>query len=83
MVWELEPAGGGCVLRVSHFVPDPSGAIENCFIVGLHTSLERLAPALDGSPIPWDWEAFADHQRRYAAAGFAPELSEERPDAEQ
>jgi uncharacterized protein YndB with AHSA1/START domain len=77
VLWELEPIGDGCVLRLSHFVTDPTTAIDNCYAVGLHTSLERLAPALAGTPIPWDWDAFADHQRRYAAAGLAPELPAE------
>jgi uncharacterized protein YndB with AHSA1/START domain len=74
MRWELEPEGDGCVLRLSHFVPDPAVAIERCYAVGLHQSLERLSPLLDGTPIAWDWDGFAAHQRRYAAAGLAPEL---------
>jgi uncharacterized protein YndB with AHSA1/START domain len=77
MVWELEAVGDETVLRLSHHVPDPAVAIERGYAVGLHQSLERLAPALDGSPIPWDWEGFAAHQRRYAAAGLAAELSED------
>jgi uncharacterized protein YndB with AHSA1/START domain len=77
VLWELEPSGDGCVLRLSHFVADPATAIENCYAVGLHTSLERLEPSLAGTPTPWDWDAFARHQRRYAAAGFAPELPED------
>ena len=74
--WELEAEGDGCVLRLSHFVIDPASAIQNCYVVGLHQSLRRLGPALDGAPIDWDWVGFADDQRRYAAAGFAPELEE-------
>jgi len=74
VVWELEPTDGGCVLRLSHFVLDPALAIDNCYAVGLHTSLDRLGPCLAGTPAPWDWDAFAEHQRRYAAAGLAPEL---------
>jgi hypothetical protein len=42
----------------------------------LHTSLDRLAPCLAGTPAPWDWDAFARHQRRYAAVGLAPEPAE-------
>jgi uncharacterized protein YndB with AHSA1/START domain len=72
--WELEPHDAGCVLRLSHFVTDPTTAIDNCYAVGLHTSLDRLAPCLAGTPAPWDWDAFARHQRRHAAAGLAPEL---------
>mgnify|MGYP006914493840 CR=1 FL=1 len=48
-------------------------AIERCYLVGLHTSLDRLGPCLDGAPIDWDWDGFAAHQARYAAAGLAPE----------
>jgi uncharacterized protein YndB with AHSA1/START domain len=77
MLWELEPNGDGCILRLSHFVTDPAAAIDNCYAVGLHTSLDRLAPCLEGAPTPWDWDAFAGHQRRYAAAGLAPELPTE------
>jgi len=75
--WELEPDGDGCVLRLSHFVTDPATAINNCYAVGLHLSLERLAPALAGTPTPWDWDAFARHQHRYAAAGLAADLPAE------
>lgn len=74
MLWELEPDGDGCILRLSHFVTDRVAAIDNSYAVGLHTSLDRLAPCLEGAPTPWDWDAFARHQRRYAAAGLAPEL---------
>jgi uncharacterized protein YndB with AHSA1/START domain len=72
MRWELEATDVGCVLRLSHFVPDVAAAIDNCYVVGLHTSLSRLAPLLDGAPVPWDWDAFATAQANYAALGFAP-----------
>lgn len=72
--WELEPTDTGCTLRISHFVTDPDAAIGNCFVVGLHTSLSRLEPALAGQPVPWDWEAFAETQAAYAQLGFAPEV---------
>jgi uncharacterized protein YndB with AHSA1/START domain len=72
VLWQLDPDGDGCVLRLSHVVPDAATAIDNCYVVGLHTSLERLAPCLAGNPVPWDWAAFARHQGRYAAAGLAP-----------
>jgi uncharacterized protein YndB with AHSA1/START domain len=75
--WELEPHDHGCTLRLSHFVTDPATAIDNCYAVGLHMSLSRLEPALAGAPTPWDWDAFARHQRRYAAAGLAPVLPAE------
>lgn len=73
LLWELEPAGDDCVLRLSHFVTDRATAIDNGYVVGLHMSLQRLAPSLAGAPTPWDWDAFAEHQRRYAAAGLAAE----------
>ena len=73
LLWELESDHDGTVLRLSHFVLDPALAIENRYAVGLHASLDRLGPCLAGTPVPWDWDAFATHQRRYAAAGLAPE----------
>ena len=71
--WELEPIGDGdgCVLRLSHFVPDADAAIGNCYVVGLHTSLSRLEPSLAGSPTGWDWDAFAAAQAHYASRGLA------------
>ncbi len=77
LLWELEAANGGCVLRLSHFVTDPATAIDNGYAVGLHQSLSRLAPSLAGTPVPWDWDDFARHQRRYAAAGLATDLPAE------
>lgn len=71
--WELEPASTGCVLRLSHFVRDVPGAVERCYVVGLHTSLSRLAPSIEGSPVPWDWAAFAESQAQYARLGLAAE----------
>jgi uncharacterized protein YndB with AHSA1/START domain len=75
MRWELEPTDSGCLLRLSHFVPDPARAIDGCYVVGLHTSLSRLAPCLAGEPIPWDWDAFAEAQAQYATVGLAPAVS--------
>ena len=73
--WELEAVDAGCVLRLSHAVPDTDAAIENCYVVGLHTSLARLVPCLEGRPVDWDWEAFALAQDHYAAIGLAPAVS--------
>jgi uncharacterized protein YndB with AHSA1/START domain len=70
--WELEPVDAGCVLRLSHFVTDVAGAIDNCHLVGLHASLARLEPALAGHPIAWDWDGFAEAQAQYAKLGLAP-----------
>jgi uncharacterized protein YndB with AHSA1/START domain len=74
MRWELEPVETGCVLRLSHFVTDPANAIDNCYVVGLHTSLSRLVPCLAGRPIAWDWGAFATAQQQYAELGVAPPI---------
>jgi uncharacterized protein YndB with AHSA1/START domain len=75
MRWELESVESGCLLRLSHFVTDTATAIENCYVVGLHTSLSRLEPCLAGRPMAWDWDAFAESQARYADAGLAPPVS--------
>ena len=45
MRWEIEPAGDGCIRRRSHVVPDVAEAIDNCYLVGLQTSLDRLGPS--------------------------------------
>jgi uncharacterized protein YndB with AHSA1/START domain len=71
MRWELEPTDTGCLLRLSHFVTDTAGAIDNCYVVGLHTSLGRLEPSLAGRPIAWDWGEFAETQAHYASVGLA------------
>lgn len=76
MRWELEPVDAGCVLRLSHFVNDPDAAVDNCYVVGLHTSLARLAPCLDHRPVPWDWDGFAAAQSQYAGVGLAPPVVE-------
>jgi hypothetical protein len=70
--WELEPVDTGCVLRLSHFITDVDAAIGNCYVVGLHASLARLAPCLAGRPVAWDWDGFAQAQAHYADIGFAP-----------
>lgn len=72
MRWELEPVDTGCVLRLSHFVTDPDAAISNCYVVGLRTSLARLAPCLAGRTVAWDWDGFAEAQAHYADLGLAP-----------
>jgi uncharacterized protein YndB with AHSA1/START domain len=72
MRWELEPADGGCTLRLTHSVPDAEAAIERCYIVGLQHSLDRLEPVLAGRPIPWDDDVFKVAQAAYAERGAAP-----------
>jgi uncharacterized protein YndB with AHSA1/START domain len=76
MRWELEPVDGGCLLRLSHFVTDPSTAIDNCYVVGLHASLARLEPCLADRPVAWDWDGFAAAQAHYASVGLAPSPSD-------
>ena len=71
--WDLEAADTGCILRLSHTLPDVTEAIENCYLVGLQTSLARLAPCLAGRPEPWDWDAFATARAHYARLGLASE----------
>ncbi len=72
MRWELEPVGEGCVLRLTHVMPDADAGIERCYVVGLHTSLSRLEPCLTATPSPWDWEAFERARAAYAHVGLAP-----------
>jgi uncharacterized protein YndB with AHSA1/START domain len=74
MRWELEPTGTGCTLRLTHFVTDVDAAIDDCHVVGLHTSLGRLEPSLAGAPVEWDWAEFARAQAAYAQLGFAREV---------
>lgn len=71
MRWELEAVDTGCILRLSHVIPDVQGAVDNCFLVGLQTSLARLEPCLAGRPEPWDWDAFAVARAHYAGLGLA------------
>lgn len=71
MRWELEAHDTGCTLRLSHFVPDVQEAVDGCYLVGLQASLARLEPCLAGSPVPWDWDAFAAAQAHYAGLGLA------------
>ena len=71
MLWQLEPAHSGCILRLTHVVPRVEEAIDNCYLVGLQTSLDRLEPSLAGRPEPWAWDAFAVTQAHYADRGLA------------
>jgi uncharacterized protein YndB with AHSA1/START domain len=71
ITWTLSQDGDGCLLVLTQTLPDAENAINNNFIVGTHTSLDRLGAVLAGKPIAWDWDEFASHQRRYAQAGLA------------
>ena len=76
MRWELQPVDTGCILRLRHLVPNVQAAVDNCYLVGLYTSLSRLQPVLAGRPEPWDWDAFAAARAHYAGLGLAaPEVS--------
>lgn len=69
MRWELQPTAEGTRLLATYFVPDIDHAIERGDVLGLHYSLDRLAPALAGSPVPWDNETFAAVRDEYSSAG--------------
>ena len=71
MRWEIEAVDTGCILRLSHVVPDVHEAIDGCYLVGLQASLARLEPSLAGRPESWDWDAFAVAQAHYAGLGLA------------
>ena len=76
MLWELEAVDGGCILRLSHTLPDVGEAIDNCYLVGLQTSLDGLEPALAGEPTGWSWDAFASARAHYADLGLAAPVEE-------
>lgn len=60
MRWELEATDDGTQLRATYSVPDIDMAIERGDLVGLHYSLDRLVPALAGSPVGWDNDVFQE-----------------------
>ena len=66
MRYELEPTADGTRLLATYFIPDLDMAIERGDLVGLHHSLDRLAPALSGHPAAWDNDAFTRLQAVYA-----------------
>jgi uncharacterized protein YndB with AHSA1/START domain len=71
VTWQLAEHGSGCTLVLTQTVPDLAKAVSSNFIVGLHTSLDRLTSCLEGRPIPWDWGALAVLQRHYAQQSLA------------
>ncbi|MEP1124932.1 MAG: SRPBCC domain-containing protein [Ilumatobacter sp.] len=71
MRWELRAVDTGSILRLTHTVTDVQDAIDNCYVVGLQTSLDRLEPSLASRPEAWDWDAFAAGQEHYADLGLA------------
>jgi uncharacterized protein YndB with AHSA1/START domain len=66
MRWELEATADGTRLLATYFIPDLDMAIERGDLVGLHHSLDRLAPALAGHPVAWDNDAFMELRAVYA-----------------
>ncbi len=56
LTWELLPQDDGCLLRLTQHSPDILAALGQGHIVGIHHSLDRLDPSLDGHPAPWDWD---------------------------
>ncbi len=69
MRWELEPTDEGTRLLATYFVSEIDMALERGDLVGLHYSLDRLVPALAGSPIGWDDGAFKALIAAYAEVG--------------
>lgn len=76
MRWELEAVDTGTNLRLTYFGTDYDLMYEKCYVVGLHTSLSRLAPSVAHTPKDWDWGEFAATQSAYAELGFAPPLEQ-------
>jgi hypothetical protein len=66
LIWELAAEGAGCRLRLTQETPDISAALAQGHIVGLHHSLDRLEPALDGAPVAWDWDRLPAIEADYA-----------------
>jgi uncharacterized protein YndB with AHSA1/START domain len=66
--WELQPAGDGCLLRLTHTEPAgfPAGDAPRD-LAGWHTLLEQLELTLDGRPFQWSLRRWEQHRDRYAA----------------
>jgi uncharacterized protein YndB with AHSA1/START domain/ketosteroid isomerase-like protein len=74
LTWELTADGDGCVLRLTQDTPDIAAALAQGHIVGLHHSLDRLEPALDGAPQPWDWDRLPVIEAEYRSMLASPRL---------
>ena len=70
MTWELTAEGSGSRLRLTQHTPDISAALGQGQLFGLHHSLERLEPSLDGTPQAWDWDRLPELQQEYVALGL-------------
>lgn len=66
ITWTLTGTSEGCSFVLTQTVPDRASAINNNFVVGLHTSLDHLGSLLQRRPIDWGWDVMGEHQRRYA-----------------
>lgn len=66
LTWELSATDDGCLLRLTQDTADLAAAVSQGHIYGLHHSLDRLEPALDGSPVAWDWDRLAEIEAEYA-----------------
>ena len=66
MRWELTATEAGTRLLATYAVPDLDMAIDRGDLLGLHHSLDRLAPALSGQPVGWDNDAFNELRAIYA-----------------
>lgn len=66
MRWELSASAEGTRLLATYAVPDLDMAVERGDLLGLHHSLDRLAPALRGDPVAWDMDAFNQLRDVYA-----------------
>ncbi len=69
MRWELEATDHGTRLLATYSVPDIDMAIERGYLVELHCSLDRLVPALSGSPVGWDNDVFQEFVAVYSEVG--------------
>ncbi len=68
VLWELEPDGDGCRLRLTHTFPAGASDLEG-FVSGWHTHLDALG---GGVPVPWNkarWEAIDAEYRNQRAGG--------------
>ena len=76
LTWELLADGDHCRLRLTQHTPDIAAALAQGHIAGLHHSLDRLEPALDEAPEPWDWQRLsvieAEYRERLDGAARSP-----------
>lgn len=73
--WELEPAGSGSALTLTHTFSDRPAAAS--YAAGWQTCLAALDPALDGRPPPTPQDPNALHEKYVAALGLDQGFSQE------